>query len=288
MLVIDGLCLPGPPLKKFINPGSRSWTRGILEEIYDIVPEYLVIEISIYVAPWGDTGQSESHLQNSSFSTSVTYRAMLTWQAVYAIARGVTFLIPIIDATHVLTLAWSCLRARRLFSMISVPWPSPSILLADEGEVKRAFNPYNVIMRHESIRKNLLTITNSLDFMRPCSRLPASAAQFWYINRGHEFSETMKAVVRSRMPALTLDRGISVTCRRKQLGIRNITYTGSPQHHSAGQSNLPHMSFTNPRWCLSVVEMSGIGWNSMFTHDAMSSLRVPVSSPRAESAPRLS
>jgi hypothetical protein len=39
---------------------------------------------------------------------------------------------------------------------------------------------------------------------------------------------------------------------------------------------------------LSPAEMSGIGRNSLFNHEATSSLRVAVSSPRAESAPRLS
>jgi hypothetical protein len=51
MIVIHGSCSPRPPLKKFIDPGSRSWTRGILEEIYDIVPEHLVVEIPVYGAP---------------------------------------------------------------------------------------------------------------------------------------------------------------------------------------------------------------------------------------------
>jgi hypothetical protein len=67
-----------------------------------------------------------------------------------------------------------------------------------------------------------------------------------------------------------------------------ITYTASPQRHSAGHSSLPHASFTKPLWCLSSVLMRGVGLYSIFTHDATSSLRVPVSSPRAESVPRLS
>lgn len=62
MIVIHGPCSPRPPLKKFIDPGLRSWTRGILEEIYDIVPEHLVVEIPVYGAPRGDARESESDL----------------------------------------------------------------------------------------------------------------------------------------------------------------------------------------------------------------------------------
>jgi RNA-binding protein YhbY len=69
MIVIHGPCLPRPPLKKLIDPGSRGWTRGILEKIYDVVPKHLVVKISVYGAPRGDARESESDLQNSS-STS--------------------------------------------------------------------------------------------------------------------------------------------------------------------------------------------------------------------------
>jgi hypothetical protein len=42
---------------------SRTW--GILEEVYNIVPKDLIVEISIYGAPGGDVGKRESDLGNS-------------------------------------------------------------------------------------------------------------------------------------------------------------------------------------------------------------------------------
>jgi hypothetical protein len=53
--------------------------------------------------------------------------------------RGVTFLILMIEATHVLTLAWLNARlARLLFSRMSAPSPSPSTSLAEDGDVNVA------------------------------------------------------------------------------------------------------------------------------------------------------
>jgi hypothetical protein len=57
----------------------------------------------------------------------------------YAMARGVTFLMLMIEATHVFTFVWSDFRrARLVFSRRSAPSPSPSTSFADEGEVKIA------------------------------------------------------------------------------------------------------------------------------------------------------
>lgn len=106
----------------------------------------------------------------------IAKRKLLTWQAAYAIARGVTFLIPIMEATHVLTLAWSDrLRARRLFSIISAPLPSPSTSLAEEGEVKIALNPCQALSHGSIEMTGPFTIINNFDLIKPCSRLAASA-----------------------------------------------------------------------------------------------------------------
>jgi hypothetical protein len=51
---------PGPPLEKVGHPGLRSWTWGILKEIYNVVPENLVVEISIYSTPGSDVGKCKS------------------------------------------------------------------------------------------------------------------------------------------------------------------------------------------------------------------------------------
>jgi hypothetical protein len=57
-----------------------------------------------------------------------------------------------------------------------VPSPSPSTSLAEEGEVKIAFNPWNV-MSYKSVREfRLLAITNSFDLKSLCSRFLESAS----------------------------------------------------------------------------------------------------------------
>jgi hypothetical protein len=59
---------------------------------------------------------------------------------------------------------------------MSAPSPSPSTSLAEEGEVKIAFNPWNA-MSYESVREfRLLAITNSFDLKSPRSRFLESAS----------------------------------------------------------------------------------------------------------------
>jgi hypothetical protein len=48
----------------------RSWTWSILKEIYDIIPEKLIVKVSVHSAPGSDAGKCESDLQNSA-STSI-------------------------------------------------------------------------------------------------------------------------------------------------------------------------------------------------------------------------
>lgn len=63
--------LPGPPLEKFVHPGLCSWSRGVFKEIYDIVPENLIVEVSVHCAPGGEVGKCKANLQNSfSFTTN--------------------------------------------------------------------------------------------------------------------------------------------------------------------------------------------------------------------------
>jgi hypothetical protein len=61
-LEVNGL--PCPPFKKLLHPVSRSWSRWVLKKVYNIVPEKLVVEISIYSTPRGDIGKRESNLQS--------------------------------------------------------------------------------------------------------------------------------------------------------------------------------------------------------------------------------
>jgi hypothetical protein len=56
--------LPCPPLEKFPHPGSCSWTRRALEEVYNVVPENLVVKVSIHRTPRGNVRKCESDLQN--------------------------------------------------------------------------------------------------------------------------------------------------------------------------------------------------------------------------------
>ena len=56
--------LPSPPFKESFHPGLCHWTRGVLEEIYNVVPEYLIVEVSINSAPGGNVRKCESDLHN--------------------------------------------------------------------------------------------------------------------------------------------------------------------------------------------------------------------------------
>jgi hypothetical protein len=61
---------------------------------------------------------------------------------------GVTFLILIIKAMHVLTLAWfNCRQARLLFSKMSALSPSPSASLAEDGDVNVALKALPMTVR---------------------------------------------------------------------------------------------------------------------------------------------
>jgi hypothetical protein len=102
------------------------------------------------------------------------------------------------------------------------------------------------------------------------------------MNRGHEFSDTMKSDVLSRIPAFTLPR-----FQRHVMVSKASAYRLSFQSHSAGQSKLPQMSCTKPRSCLSLDRSRDDGWKSWLIQAQTRSLRVEVSSPRAASAPLL-
>lgn len=61
MVVID---LPSPPLKESFHPGLRHWTRGVLEELHNVVPEYLIVEVPINGAPGRDVRKCKTDLRN--------------------------------------------------------------------------------------------------------------------------------------------------------------------------------------------------------------------------------
>lgn len=61
MVVID---LPSPPLKESFHPGLRHWTWGVLEELHNVVPEYLIVEVPINGAPGRDVRKCKTDLRN--------------------------------------------------------------------------------------------------------------------------------------------------------------------------------------------------------------------------------
>lgn len=68
-LMVNDSDLPGPPLEKFIHPGSCGWTRSVLKEIDDAGPEDLVVKVSIHKTPGVDTRKCEPDLQNSMLAS---------------------------------------------------------------------------------------------------------------------------------------------------------------------------------------------------------------------------
>lgn len=204
----------------------------------------------------------------------------------YAMARGVTFFMLMMEATHVLTFVCSDLRrARLLFSRMSAPSPSPSASLAEEGDVKMALKAWKVMSKKvdDYTVTKPLTRTSSFDLRKPSSRSSWLHLYPSYTNSGQEFSDTMYSDVLSRMPALTLHQHEYLW-----YSTRVDTYLLLSQSHSEGQSSFPHMSLAKPRECLSFGIIRGDGRNSWLTQAATSSLRLEVSSPRAASAPLFS